>query len=141
MCGTLDRFTSDSLVADCYRAKGAAVPIPTRIDDDLFAAAKVSAPDMSRSASQQINHWARIGRELEAAQGVTLHRIREVLAGKAPYDQLDDEGQAVVRAMWAELIEDVRSDLDLAGEFTVEGRTYVELDDEGQVVRRAPRQH
>ncbi len=117
------------------------MPIPTRIDDDLFAAAKVSAREMSRSASQQINHWARIGRELEATQGVTLHRIREVLAGKAPYDQLDDEGQAVVRAMWAELIEDVRSDLDLAGEFTVQGRPYVELDDEGQVVRRAPRRH
>jgi hypothetical protein len=117
------------------------VPIPTRIDDDVFAAAKASAAEMSRSAAQQINHWARIGRELEATRGITLHRIREVLGGGARYDELDDEGQAVVRATWTELVEGVRSDLNLAAEFTAQGRPYVELDDEGQVVRRTPRPH
>ncbi len=64
-------------------------PISTRIDDDVFAAAKISAAEMSRSAAQQINHWARIGRELEATRGITLHRIREVLAGRARYVELD----------------------------------------------------
>ena len=32
---------------------------PTRIDDDLFASAKAVGEVMSRSASQQVSHWAR----------------------------------------------------------------------------------
>ena len=35
---------------------------PTRIDDELYASAKVVGSLMSRSAAQQIGHWARIGR-------------------------------------------------------------------------------
>lgn len=32
---------------------------PTRIDDDLYAAAKAAGKTMSRSAAQQIAHWTR----------------------------------------------------------------------------------
>ncbi len=114
------------------------MPAPTRIDDDLFAAAKAVGPIMSRSASQQINHWARIGRELEAANDVTTARIREVLSGAARYDDLSDEAQAVVRAAWVERMRAVRAELDLADEFTRTGRPFVELDDDGNVVHHGP---
>jgi hypothetical protein len=43
------------------------VSVPTRIDEDLFAAAREAAARNSRSAAKQINHWARLGRELEAS--------------------------------------------------------------------------
>lgn len=41
--------------------------MPTRVDGDLFDAAKSVGAIASRSAAQQISHWARIGRE---ARGV-----------------------------------------------------------------------
>lgn len=43
--------------------------IPTRIEHDLYDGAKTVGSTMSRSAAQQINHWARIGREIEAVRG------------------------------------------------------------------------
>jgi len=109
---------------------------PTRIDDDLFASAKAVGEVMSRSASQQVSHWARIGRELEAAASVSQRAIVEVLAGEASYDRLTAEEQAVVRAEWSERIDTRIASLDLARLFAAEGRSYVELDDDGAVVRR-----
>lgn len=111
---------------------------PTRIDDDLFEAAQQMGPLQSRSAAQQVNHWARIGRALETAKGVSHRRVSEVLAGSRDYDELSDEEQAIIRAEWAERIELTRNRLNLADEFTAVGRSYVELDADGRVVRRNP---
>lgn len=109
---------------------------PTRIDDELFEHAKLVGSLMSRSAAQQIAHWAKIGRELESAEGVSARAITEVLAQRSSYDALTDEEQAIVRAEWAERIEQRREGLDIAGELADRGRSWVELDDDGQVVER-----
>jgi hypothetical protein len=111
---------------------------PTRIDDDLYASAKIIGPLMSRSAAQQIAHWARIGREIEAADSVSHRMVADVLAARRDYDTLTAEEQAVVRAEWAERTDARREGLDLAREFADERRTYVELDENGNVVRRKP---
>ena len=111
---------------------------PTRIDDDLFASAKAVGEIMSRSASQQVSHWARIGRELEAAASVSQRKIAEVLAGDGSYDRLTAEEQAVVRAEWSERLDARIAALDLARSSAAEGRSFVELDADGNVVRREP---
>ncbi len=110
---------------------------PTRIDDELYAAARIVGPLMSRSAAQQIAHWARIGRELEAADSISHGSIADVLAGRRDYDQLTAYEQAIVRAEWAERMDARRQDLDFDRAFSEQGRSYVELDD-GRVVRREP---
>ena len=109
---------------------------PTRIDDELYASAKEAGAAMSRSAAQQIAHWARIGRELEAAPSISTRTVGAVLAGEHAYDKLSVEEQALVRAEWAERIAVRIESLDLVRKFAEEGRTYVELDDAGHVVRR-----
>lgn len=109
---------------------------PTRIDDELYASAKLVGALMSRSAAQQIAHWARVGRELEAADSVSHRDIIEVLAGRRGYDRLSDQEQAVVRAEWAERMDARREGLDLERHFTQQGRAWVELDEDDQVVRR-----
>jgi len=109
---------------------------PTRIDDDLFASAKAVGEVMSRSASQQVSHWARIGRELEAAASVSQRAIAGVLAGEQSYDRLTAEEQAVIRAEWSERIDARIGSLDLARSFAAEDQSFVELDDDGQVVHR-----
>lgn len=109
---------------------------PARIDDDLYASAKLVGEVQSRSASQQVVHWARIGRELEASGSTSPRAIAAVLAGSRPYDELTPEEQAVVRVEWADRMEERRRSLDLAEEFAASGRTWVELDDDGNVVER-----
>ena len=110
-----------------------------RIDDDLYDAAKVAGSSSSRSASQQIAHWALIGREMELSHRVSARDIADVLAGKARYDDLAPCKQAVVRAEWTEQIESATESLDFEREFTAEGRSYVESDLDGNVRWSEPR--
>jgi D-aminopeptidase len=111
---------------------------PIRIDAELYAAATAAAPVMSRSTTQQIAHWARIGRELEASAEVSIEHLAEVLRGQRSYDTLGVEEQAVARAYWAERMAALSRALRLDVEYTAEGRPYVELDEDGAVVRRDP---
>ena len=111
---------------------------PTRIDDDLFAAAKAAGAVLSRSAAQQVNHWARIGRQLEASGSISPRDIAAVLAGRQPYDSLDAAAQAVVRAEWHERMTALREGLDLTAELTAAGEPWAEADEAGSTVHRVP---
>lgn len=111
---------------------------PTRIDEDVFAAAKAAGATNSRSASQQVNHWARIGRALESSASVRTRDLARVLAGSGSYDDLNRLEQAVVRAEWDERVATVREGLDLEAEFRTAGQGWVEADDDGRLVERAP---
>lgn len=107
---------------------------PTRIEAELYDAAKAVGPGMSRSAAQQINHWARIGRELEAAEGVSQRDIARVLAGRDSYDSLNAHEQALVRAEWEERMTETRKGLDFEAEFLADGESWVDADTEGRTV-------
>jgi len=111
---------------------------PTRIDEDVATAAKAAGELLSRSAAQQVNHWARIGRELEASKTVSQRDIAQVLGGRSAYDALNVREQAIVRAEWNERMTALREGLDLAAEFSAAGQGWVEADEDGNVVERAP---
>lgn len=108
--------------------------MPTRVDGELFDAAKSIGAVTSRSAAQQLSHWARIGRELESSPATSMRDIQLVLAGQASYDDLDEREQAVVRATWDVRAAEMLSRLDLAAEFTAAGRSWTEADEEGRPV-------
>ena len=127
-CSNLLQFTEEVVIM--------ATTSPTRIDDEVYASARLVGSLMSRSTAAQIAHWARIGREVEASDGVSSRDIAGVLAGSREYDGLTSYEQAVVRAEWAERIDAGREALDLAREFAAQGRSYVELDENGDVVQR-----
>jgi len=112
--------------------------MPTRIDGDLFDAAKRAGQVNSRSAAQQLDHWARIGRELEASPAVTHDAIERVLAGQVSYDAVDDRTQAVVRAAWDEELAARIAGLDLTEDLRAAGRPWAEAGDDGAVVVRDP---
>ena len=113
---------------------------PTRIDEDVANAAKAAGELLSRSAAQQVNHWARIGRELEASKSVSQREVAQVLGGRSSYDALNVREQAVVRAEWNERMTALREGLDLAAEFSAAGQDWVEADKDGKVVERSPQQ-
>lgn len=111
---------------------------PTRIDEDVFAAAKAAGATNSRSASQQVNHWARIGRALESSASVRSRDIARALAGSGSYDDLNRLEQAVVRAEWDERATALREGLDFETEFLAAGQAWVEADADGRLLEHAP---
>jgi hypothetical protein len=110
----------------------------TRVDLEIVESARITGEVMSRNTSQQVTHWARIGREVEAAESMSPKAIAEVLSGTAHYDQLNSGSQAVVRALWSEAIDSRLAELDYQSRFRAEGRIYAELDEDGHVVVRDP---
>lgn len=118
----------------------AAASPPTRLDGELYEAAKAAGAVMSRSAAQQIAHWARIGREIESSDSISHRDVAAVLAGAESYDRLPSPEQAVVRAEWSQRLKERIAGTDLVDVFAERGQSYVELDADGQVVQRpAPR--
>lgn len=131
------RSSQRGCVADCYTES--VKTIPTRVDQELFEAARTAGQLHTRSAAQQIAHWARIGRELEMSPAVTHDQVARVLAGEMSYDSLgSDFAQAVVRAEWGVRIAEHAAALDFEGQLTAAGEPWAEADTAGNVVMRGP---
>src|SRR3546814_6210661 len=105
------------------------------LDGELFAAAKSCGVLNSRSAAQQIDHWARIGRELESSANLSHRDIQAVLAGDGSYDRLQEREQAIVRATWDEQIAQRIGSVNLAEKFRASGAGYAEADEHGNLIR------
>lgn len=110
--------------------------IPTRVDQGLFEAARASGALYSRSAAQQLAHWARLGRELEGSPSVTQDAIARVLAGQALYDDLPDPAQAVVRVEWDDRVATTLAGLDFTKGLRAAGEPWAEADEGGNLVMR-----
>ena len=110
--------------------------MPARIDEELFEQARTAGQLNSRSATQQLSHWARIGRALEASQLLNHRDIARVLSGQLAYDTLSDPDQALVRVEWERRIEEARAGLDLSADFAAASDSWSGLDESGRVVQR-----
>lgn len=110
---------------------------PTRLPDDLYEAAKSAAAVGGRSVAQQVAHWARVGRQLEASPHVSWSDIERVRAGDASYDTLGEREQALMRTEWDARIARA-SGTDLTGELESTGLPWVEGDDEGRLTATRP---
>lgn len=110
--------------------------IPTRVDQVLFEAARAAGALHSRSAAQQLAHWARLGREMEASRSVTQDAIARVLAGQALYDDLPDPAQAVVRVQWDDRVATALAELDFTEGLHAAGKPWAEADEDGNLVMR-----
>lgn len=113
---------------------------PTRLDPDIYRDAAAVAPSTSRSTAQQLSHWARLGREVEATVITATRRrtLEAVLAGRGTYDELTSDEQAVVRTAWQERIDDLVERVDVGAERLNDGKSFLALDDGGNVVRHHP---
>ncbi len=108
-----------------------------RIDSDVRADAEVAGGLMDRSVTKQLSHWARIGREVEAATIVATHRRRigAVIDGDGSgYDQLTADEQAHVRAIWETKIDRAAGAIDMAARKAAAGLPYATVDADGNPV-------
>lgn len=111
--------------------------MPIRIAQDLFVQAQLAGKRSSRSGAQQIDHWARIGRELESAPTVSARDVQRVLSGAGSYDELSEKEQALVRASWGQEVDERLKGLNLEEEFAAEGRPWIDADEQGKIVHRS----
>ena len=51
-----------------------------RVSDRLYSLAEATSQKVHRSLAQQVEHWAELGRALEAA-GITTAQVFEILGG------------------------------------------------------------
>lgn len=104
-----------------------------RVSSPLVEAAREAGMVMGRTVADQVSHWTRLGRAVEAA-GARTTAIHDVLDGQARFDDLDGEDQAAVAEMWGHRVSELLGGLDLRSEFETNGQAYAELDEDGNVV-------
>jgi hypothetical protein len=56
------------------------MPKSIRVSDRLYSLAEAASQQLHRSLAQQVEHWAELGRALEAA-GVTTTQVQDILSG------------------------------------------------------------
>lgn len=111
---------------------------PTRVAVDLLDAAAVEGARQSRSAKQQLDHWARVGRAVSMPGTVARRRIEATIAGTLPLADLTATERAVANAELDATIQAQARTASYGDLLAGEGVTTVSLDDDGNLVERAP---
>lgn len=109
-----------------------------RFDAELYEAAAAEGRREARSATQQLAHWARLGRSLSSTTSAAQRRIEEVLAGRRPMVELGAEEGAALNARIDVAVEEFLEASHYGEALAGEGVTTVALDDEGRLVRHLP---
>ncbi|MFC7676056.1 hypothetical protein ACFQWH_23435 [Mycolicibacterium sp. GCM10028919] len=110
----------------------------TRVAADLVESAAVEGARQSRSAKQQLDHWARVGRAVSSHQTASRHRVEAALAGDLDVTALADEEGVVFNAEISAAIEESLATTNYGDVLAGRGITMVALDDDGEIVEYWP---
>ncbi|MEZ0049918.1 hypothetical protein ABIA30_000908 [Mycobacterium sp. MAA66] len=110
----------------------------TRVAADLFDAAAAEGVRQSRSAKQQLDHWARVGRAVSTQHTASRRRVEAALAGRLDVGALSTEEGVVFNAEIAAAIEENLARTDYGEVLAARGITTVALDADGQIVQYRP---
>ena len=117
-------------------AKGTSAP--TRVTADVAANAASVAPAENRTVAEQINHWARIGMQVERATSVATRRVLAVAAGESPFSTLTDDERTLAHATIDARIAERAARERFGPAARKAGEITVSLDDDGRLVEIAP---
>lgn len=115
-----------------------ATDTPTRVATDLVESAAAEGRRESRSAKQQLDHWARVGRAVSMRQTAARRRIEAVLSGELSLSALSAEERVVATAEQDVRIQEQAQAADFGAHLAAEGVTTVALDDKGRLVEYRP---
>lgn len=110
----------------------------TRFAADLLDSAAAEGARQSRSAKQQLDHWARVGRAVSSQHSAARRRVEAALAGETPLSQLSAEEGVVFNAEISAAIEESLARTDYGATLAARGITTVALDDDGELVQYRP---
>lgn len=106
----------------------------TRVAADLVDSAAAEGARQSRSAKQQLDHWARVGRAVSSHQTASRRRIEATLAGDLDTNQLSADEGLVFNAEISAAIEESLSASHYGDLLSARGITTVALNDVGEIV-------
>lgn len=110
----------------------------TRVASDLVESAAAEGARQSRSAKQQLDHWARVGRAVSSHQSASRRRIEAALAGDLDVTALTDDEGTVFGAEISAAIEESLATADYGAVLAARGITTVALDAKGDIVEYRP---
>jgi hypothetical protein len=111
---------------------------PTRVAADLLDSAAVEGRRQSRSAKQQLDHWARVGRAVSAQQCAPRRRVEAAFAGELPLAELTLEQGVVFNAEIIAATDESLARADYGATLASRRITTVAIDDEGQLIEYRP---
>lgn len=110
----------------------------TRFAADLLDSAAAEGARRSRSAKQQLDHWARVGRAVSTQHTASRRRVEAALDGTLAMNELTVEEAVVVNAEIDAAIQERVRGTHYGRRLAAEGVTTVALDDAGNLVRYHP---
>lgn len=112
--------------------------MPTRVAADIVTTAASVAQSETRTMSEQVNHWARIGMQVERSTSADSRQVRAVIAGENQFSTLTVSertiAHATVDAAMAARVAEQRFGL----EARRAGQVTVSIDEHGSLVEIAP---
>lgn len=110
----------------------------TRVAADLMESAATEGARQSRSAKQQLDHWARVGRAVSSHQTASRRRVEAALAGELDTNHLSEDEGLVFNAEISAAIEESLAAADYGDALSARGITTVALNDDGEIVEYRP---
>lgn len=110
----------------------------TRVAADLMDSAAAEGARQSRSAKQQLDHWARVGRAVSSHQSASRHRVEAALAGRLDTNDLSEDEGLVFNAELSAAIEESLATANYGDSLAAQGITTVALNDDGEIVEYRP---
>lgn len=111
---------------------------PTRVAADLLDAAAAEGARQSRSAKQQLDHWARVGRAVSAQTSTARRRVEDALTGGLDERELNAEERVVFNAELDASISEAARTIRFGEVLAARGVTTVALDEHGRLMRYHP---
>ncbi len=110
----------------------------TRFAADLMDSAAAEGARQSRSAKQQLDHWARVGRAVSSQHTASRARVEAALAGDVELRELSVEEGVVFNAEIAAAIQEKLAESDYGDLLAKRGITTVALNEAGEIVEYQP---
>jgi hypothetical protein len=109
-----------------------------RVAADLVESAAIEGARQSRSAKQQLDHWARVGRAVSGQHTSARRRVEAALADELPLSALSVEEGEVFNAEISTAIEENLAYTNYGDVLAARGITMVALNDDGDIVEYWP---
>lgn len=110
----------------------------TRFAADLLDSAAAEGARQSRSAKQQLDHWARVGRAVSSQHTAARRRVEAALAGDLEVRELSVDEGVVFNAEIAAAIQENLADSNYGDQLAKRGITTVALNEAGEIVEHRP---
>lgn len=107
---------------------------PTRIHNDIVTTAASVAATEDRTATEQVNHWARIGMQIERSATMNWRRIRSAATGHTQFNELAAAERSTAHALIDAQIGTRVAGQSFGAAARATGQRTVSIDDDGQLI-------